>query len=70
MKPIDTTVQRDCEYEGRAYGQGDRLPLPVVDALRLAKGGVVRLGYRRPASEPQPEKPRRRRKAKNAEAVA
>lgn len=57
MKPIETTVQRDCEYGGRPYGQGDRLPLPLVDALRLAKAGDVRLGYR-----PSRQAPKRRRK--------
>ncbi len=64
MKPIETTVQRDCDYDGHAYQRGDRLDLPLVDALRLAHSGVVRLGYR-----PPPVVPRRRRK-KAAEAQA
>lgn len=66
MKPIDTTVQRACEYDGQAYGQGDYLPLPLVDAMRLANSGDVRLGYRRPkinASEPVKRKRGRPRKS-------
>jgi hypothetical protein len=70
MKPIETTVQRDYEHEGQAYGQGDRLPLPLVDALRLAKSGVVRLGYRQSLHTTEHAPRRRRRKTKDIEAEA
>jgi hypothetical protein len=71
MKQIDTTVQRDYDHEGHTYGRGDRLSLPLLDAVKLANSGVVRLGYRKGPSETSVVTPRRsRRRTKTAEAVA
>lgn len=69
MIRIETTVKRECEYDGHAYAEGDLLAVPLLDALRLAKGGVVRLGYRRqpvPVSEPVTRKRTRKPRASKA----